>query len=88
MPTQVNVCGSNTTLRPGDRFEFINYQSATCTVSNCSPPLVNSSYTVSAATSSGGSTCPAQVQSNAPTGSYTLDVNCCAPDGHPIVIIQ
>ena len=85
---QVNVCTGSTTLAPGEHFEFISFQSVECDITNCSPPLVNSSYTVPAANGPNGSTCPAQVQSPVQDGTYNLSINCCSQNGHPIVIIQ
>ena len=88
MPTQVNCCNGDSTLSPGENFEFINYANVTCNITNCSPPLVNSSYTVGPCTTAGGSTCPAQVQQNAPPGSYGINVDCCSANHAPTIVIQ
>jgi len=89
MPIQVDCCNpSSTQLSPGQNFEFINYKNVSVTVSNCQPPLVNSSYTVGPATTSGGSTCPAQVQQNAQPGTYGLNVTNCSQDHCPSLVIK
>lgn len=86
MPTQVNCCNGSTLSR-GENFEFINYGNVACHITNCSPPLVNSSYTVGAATTSAGSTCPAQVQHNVQPGNYGISVDCCG-EHTPIIVVQ
>ena len=88
MPVQVPCYDGNATLSQGENFEFINYGSTTCNITACSPPLVNSNYSVGPATTSGGSTCPAQVQHNAPLGQYNLTIDCCSSDHAPIIVVQ
>ena len=88
MPTQVPCCGGDATLSAGENFEFINYGNTTCNITSCSPPLVSSSYSVGPATTSGGSTCPAQVQHNAPPGQYNLAIDCCSGEHAPIIVVQ
>ena len=88
MAQTVNVCGSTTTLSAGENFTFTNFTSSVCHVSNCSPPLTSSGYTVPAAQGAVPGTCPAQVQSSVSSGNYTLSCDCCAqPDSNPKIII-
>lgn len=88
MPTQVNCCNSSTQLAPGEYFQFVNYLSVACNFTNCSPPLVSSSYTVPAATTASGSTCDAQVQPGAKDGSYGLTVDCCSGENAPTIVVK
>ena len=88
MPTQVNCCNGSTELSPGEYFQFLNLHAVQCNITSCSPPLVNSSYTVPAAVTPGGSTCDAQVQSNAQPGSYGVSVDCCSGEHTPVIIVK
>jgi hypothetical protein len=89
MPVQMNCCNGDTQLSAGEQFEFVNNLDVACNITNCSPPLVDSSYTVPAAPTSGSpSTCPAQVQDDAQPGNYNISVDCCTSEHTPIIIIQ
>ncbi|HUI42367.1 MAG TPA: hypothetical protein VL523_10400 [Terriglobia bacterium] len=82
MAQMVPVCDSSATLSQGETFYFTNSFSQVCTITNCSPPLVASSYSVPAAQGAADGLCQAQVQSNASSGSYTLSCDCCALPPH------
>lgn len=88
MAQTVPVCSSNTNLSPGESFYFTNSSSQVCNITNCSPPLTASSYSVPAAQGAVPGMCQAQVQQNA-SGSYTLTSSCCvSPETNPKIIIQ
>jgi hypothetical protein len=73
------------TLSKGETFDFKNEHETDCEVSQCSPPLVDSSYEVKA-----GSTKQAKVQSDVATGTYEYVVDCGGKKkrDNPKIIIQ
>jgi hypothetical protein len=82
MRKKAKVCTDVDGLHKGDSFDWDNPSKSDCEITKCKPPLTQNSYHVPA-----GKSTPANVDPNAPLGTYPYECKCGQLRTTPKIII-